>query len=250
MSLLADDDDWAELEADGIAAEYALGLLTKQEAAAAEEVMALDPETARAVAVWTVTFSGFSNAGLPRTPPPEVCARICGAASEAPDFSDAPGGALHRWMRRLVWRQRTGGRSVWRTAALGLAVVAAIAAAVWVGSTRTGPDYHGVIPGTATVPGLAVHLAASTREVTVNPYGDGVSLMPPFGKTFALWVIADGPPVYIGAVDVLGHLTALLPPGIAAGQVSVMVTLESRAAQSPDAPSRAVVARAALTPAS
>lgn len=250
MSLLS-DDDWAEVESDGIAAEYALGLLTAQEAAAAEEVMALDPETARAVAEWTVTFAALSKAGVPRQPSPELRARICDAGA-VPTFEASPSRALRGRLRHLFWGPGARLRSLWRASVIATALFA-VAVAGWVVMSWLGPDYQADIPGSATVPALTLYLDASNDSLTVTPTGGRVSLIPPFGKTFVLWADGREAPVYIGAVDPSGQLTAPLPPGISAGPVSVMVTLENRAAENRaarqgDGPSRAVVARTQLSP--
>ncbi|HAW47918.1 MAG TPA: hypothetical protein DCX34_11890, partial [Roseovarius sp.] len=90
------DQDQPDRDEDHIlAGEYALGLLSAEEAAAFEARMVRDPDLRAAYAQWATDFADMTDEIAPQAPPAHVWQRI-----EAGLFPDARPRA--GWMRRLA----------------------------------------------------------------------------------------------------------------------------------------------------
>lgn len=106
--------DAAELEA--LAGEYALGLLSKEEAAAIEGVMGHEPSLAQNISAWTILFAGLADESCAEAPPCDLCLSLSDGAP-----------ARSGWGARL-WK--TARPALWGAAAAGL-VLGALSLAQW-----------------------------------------------------------------------------------------------------------------------
>ncbi len=180
------DQDQPDRDEDHIlAGEYALGLLSAEEAAAFEARMVRDPDLRAAYAQWATDFADMTDEIAPQAPPAHVWQRI-----EAGLFPDARPRA--GWMRRLaLW----GG---------GLA-----AAAVLVLALVTGGDW-GAPPQAPAEALYRAEVAAEDRSLVVDAVYDaatGTLLIdraagaPAPGRALELWLIAgEAAPVSLGVL--------------------------------------------------
>lgn len=178
------DRDQPERDEDHIlAGEYALGLLSAEEAAAFDARMGRDPDLRAAYAQWVEDFAAMTDDLTPQAPPAHVWQRL-----EAGLFPDARPRA--RWPRRLaLW----GG---------GLATAAVLALALVTGGDwRTPPQ----LPVEAL---YRAEVAAEDRSLVVEAVYDaatGTLLLdraagaPAPGRSLELWLIAgEAAPVSLG----------------------------------------------------
>ncbi len=203
MSADADKDDDQAL-----AAEYALGLMSAEEAAAFEARLAFEPALRTAYAQWAEDFAAMAEDIPEETPPARVRAKI--KAQLFPDTEPQRG----NWMRRF---------------GLGAVALAALVAALFLtvdlpGQGVSPPANPVYIADMASDDGaLVVHAGydAETSELYIKrEQGEARS-----GRALELWLIAgDNPPVSLGVlpeddatrVPVTPELAASLDGGVLA----------------------------------
>lgn len=186
------------------AAEFALGLLDAEEAAACERRLASDPVFAAAVEAWRGRLAELDLTAAPAPLPEAVWTRIAGALAAAPAVS---GGRMPAWRRRLavLWENLV----VWRGIGLGAATAALLLLAVALGLQMR---------AAATTPVLvAVMLAPDNRPAAlVNTFADGraelvplTALTAPEGKALQVWTLWDRArgPVSVGLLDAMRGLS-------------------------------------------
>ncbi|MFB9151089.1 anti-sigma factor [Roseovarius ramblicola] len=167
-----------------LAGEYALGLLSAEEAAAFEARMVREPGLRAAYAQWATDLAALTDDVAPQPPPAHVWRRL--EAGLFPDTRRA------RWPRRLV---------VWGG---GLAAAAVLALAVVIGGNWGAP------PQTPAEAIYRAEVAAEDRSLVVEAVYDaatGTLLVdraagaPAPGRALELWLIADeDAPVSLGVL--------------------------------------------------
>lgn len=236
---------------DDRAAEYALGVLTADERAAAERQMRSDPGFADQVAAWDERLSPLIEAVPPVTPPRVVWMRIAAQLGILKTPSAPEAG---------FW----GNIAVWRAGTAAFATAAAAAAAVLVlnpgASKPVTPE-----PTTQTQPvvqTMAVGMLKSDENgpvsfvVTLDRQNQKLIIAPiagaPVGHSFEMWMLPDGsPPVSMGSMDgaevVVIDAARLL--GASGDQIpSLAVSVEPKGGSPTGLPTGPVVASGALQP--
>ncbi len=168
-----------------LAAEYALGLLSQDEAKAFEDLLAVDPELRAQYAVWAEDFASIADGVSDVTPPVAVQTRIEAQlfpATQKPSLLERFG---------LLPAALTG-------------LVAAAAVLMVVNLNLGGPT------APAFTPGFTAQIAAEDRSLVVLASFDqsaGVLRVqreqggPRDGRALELWIIAgDNPPVSLGVM--------------------------------------------------
>ncbi len=186
-------DDIDPNEDDVLAAEYVLGLLNADEAAAFETLMANDPAARAEYARWAEDFAGLTGDIAPVAPPAALLDQIRAAAfgtaaTEAPDPAPKPA-PRRSWMERLGLLPAVGG-----------GLIAAMIA-LWGINIFVGPILDP--PATARV---VLASADQQLQVEVGYVEDSAVLQvtrlagaAPAGQVLELWVIqGDSAPVSLG----------------------------------------------------
>lgn len=232
-------------EAEALAAEHALGVLTAPERAAAELRMAREPAFAADVEAWRARLAPMIEAIPAVEPPPGLWPRIEAAL---PANDNASAGALGRWRQVAMWSMGT--------AAASLAAVALLIANPQL-IVRPAPAQPPVAVAQVlnaridTPAGQHLFVAAydPTRQAVLIS-----SLVPPGtdpGHVHQLWLIpADGQPRSLGFVPV-GATVALpvaqpLAPLAAPGAV-LAVSVEAPGGSKQPRPTGPVAATGKLT---
>ncbi|MBI1418554.1 MAG: hypothetical protein GC146_15165 [Limimaricola sp.] len=190
-------------EAEALAAEYALGLLTPPEARAFEDLLAVDPSFREAYARWTEDFASLAETVPEVAPPRDLQARI-----EA-DLFPAAAPARQGWLQRL---------GLLPAMAAGLA--AAVAVLVVLNLNILGPQ------APSFVPGYRAEVAAADRSLIVAAAFDPASGAlridrqagaAPSGRVLQLWVIAgDQPPQSLGVLPDTAKTDITVPQALQA----------------------------------
>jgi len=182
------DADQPDREEDMIlAGEYALGLLSADEAAAFEARLSREPELRAHYATWAEDFARLAEEAPPETPPSNVLVEI---------------------RTRLFGQERPPSllaRIGWPRIAVGLGAVAVLAAVVFVNSNVFDPG-----PVRPLDPGFVAQVEAEDGSLVVSAAYDTVSgalfvdrqtgAAPP-GRDLELWLIAgEDPPVSLGVL--------------------------------------------------
>lgn len=97
------------------AAEYALGLMPREEIAAFEARLAAEPDLQQDVAAWTEYFASFTDAIAEEAPPPQVLRRI-----EARVFGPSEKGTMARQVLPYLVGAVAGAGIAWAVFATGL----------------------------------------------------------------------------------------------------------------------------------
>jgi anti-sigma-K factor RskA len=214
-----------------LAAEYALGVLSSAERAAAEQRFARDQGFARLVAEWEQRLAPWAAEIADVAPPHQVWDRIVGAL---PSQTQNPG----LWQSLAFWR----GLSL----AAGALAAACLAALIYLG-TLTQPQ-----PLVATIEGDGHrHFVATidTRRgtVAVVPAAFNVDAT----RVPELWLIpADGKPRPVGLLRADQTVTLTLPAELAAlakGDAVLAVSLEPPGGSTTGLPTGPVIATGKLT---
>jgi anti-sigma-K factor RskA len=214
-----------------LAAEYALGVLSGAERAAAEDRIARDPGFARLVVEWEQRLAPWAVEIADVVPPPQVWDQI---AAALPAQTQSRG----LWQSLAFWR----GLSL-ATAALAAACVAAL---IYLGGVTQQQPLVATIEGdghrhfVATVDAkrgtVAVVPAAFTADATRVP---------------ELWLIpADGKPRPVGLLRADQTVTLTLPADLAAlakGEAILAVSLEPPGGSTTGLPTGPVIATGKLT---
>lgn len=232
------------------AAEYALGVLTAAERAAAERQIKADAGFADQVAAWDARLAPMIDAVAPVPPPRVVWMRI---AAQLGILKTPANDNVGFW----------GNIAIWRTGTAAFAVAAAAAVAVLVlnpgGTTSVVPTP--VTPAPAMQP-MSVGMLKSEENgpvsfvVTLDRQNQRLIIAPmsgaPEGHSFEMWMLPDGsPPVSMGSMDgaqvVVIDAAKLLgvsgdnPPSLA-------VSVEPRGGSPTGLPTGPVIASGALQP--
>ena len=207
-------------QADALAAEYVLGVLTLQDRLAAEARIKSDADFAARVARWETHFEALNDDY---------------ASSPAPDL-------MPKIEARIFGRQMTPKRSWWGfIAGAGTAAVLAVAAVLV------------VLPFDGDRPILTAALSAETQELVFNAsYADGELTLARVsggdagaGRDYELWLIAgDAAPVSLGLIKDATTTRAL--KGLAPGAV-LAVSLEPSGGSTTGAPTGPVLVTGVVT---
>jgi anti-sigma-K factor RskA len=214
-----------------LAAEYALGVLSGAEWAAAEQRVARDQGFARLVAEWEQRLAPWAAEIAEVVPPAQVWERIAGALP-----AQTQGGSL--WQSLAFWR----GLSL----AAGALAAACLAALIYLGAltqqrplvaTIEGDGHRHFVATIDTKRGtVAVVPAAFTADATRVP---------------ELWLIpADGKPRAVGLLRADRTVTLALPAELAAlakGDAVLAVSLEPPGGSTTGLPTGPVIATGKLT---
>jgi anti-sigma-K factor RskA len=201
---------------DLLAAEYVLGTLEGEDAAAAARLLATDMAFAAAVHEWEQRLAPLAAAVAPLAPPEGLWERIAATAQPAtaePDPTVASATVVSLALRRRLrfWQASTGA---------ALAIAASLAAFVVL---RAPPPRVAVLaPMTGGVPVL---LATLGPNGVLNVRPDG-TISVPDGRDLELWALAAGDtqPRSLGVLPAAGRqLAAKLAPG-----TQLLVSLEPR----------------------
>jgi anti-sigma-K factor RskA len=264
---MSDDPSTDPIDGDGdaedlTAAEYALGVLDRQERAAAEARSAADPEFARQVLAWVVRFAPLIEGVAPVDPSPAVWSRIESAivgARVAPGKITAPPAPAND--DALLGRIR-----LWRTWAVGASAVAAAALlfiAVRPALIGGGGQAPGPIPGfggpthTLVATLSLTQSKASAMTVAYDPVQSRLYASPdadfsiPRARSAELWLIpADGKPRPMGLVDPAKPAAMPMPPqfrALAKEKATLALSIEPAGGSTTGLPTGPVVAAGALT---
>jgi anti-sigma-K factor RskA len=203
-----------EDERNTLAGEYALGLLTGEDLAAAEALRQTDAAFAAAVQSWRADFMLLAAAVEPATPPPRVWTRIDAATAPRP----AP--------RRRVW---------WLSGLAG----AAVAAGVLIWFTRP-PAPVDIAMLSTTVAGN-FDVQATETALIIKPETVAV----PAGKAAELWLIAPGQaPKPLGLLDAHAALVTTRPVGTG---LALAISLEPPGGSPTGLPTGPVIGEVSLT---
>ena len=214
-----------------LAAEYALGVLSSAERAAAEQRFARDQGFARLVAEWEQRLAPWAAEIADVAPPPQVWDRIVGAL---PSQTQNPG----LWQSLVFWR----GLSL----AAGALAAACLATLIYLG-TLTQPQ-----PLVATIEGDGHRHFVATNDTRRGT----VAVVPAAFNADAtrvpeLWLIpADGKPRPVGLLRADQTVTLTLPAELAAlakGDAVLAVSLEPPGGSTTGLPTGPVIATGKLT---
>jgi anti-sigma-K factor RskA len=197
---------------DLLAAEYVLGVLEGDQAAAAKELMVSDSTFVRQVESWQQRLAPLAATAAPLPPPADLWSRIdvsTGGAATA-----GPGVVVDLAAKRRVrfWQGAT---------AVSLAAAASIAAFAVLRPPEA-PRVAVLAPVTGTAPVL-VAVAEADNRLIVQPNG---TISVPADKDLELWALEAGAtqPRSLGVLPAGGRrLTAALPAG-----TQLLVSLEPR----------------------
>jgi anti-sigma-K factor RskA len=212
---------------DMLAAEYVLGTLEGEEAAAAAELLATDAVFAASVHDWEERLTPLAAIVPPVTPSPELWDRIMDAtASPAATLPVAQDAVLLTFRRRLrVWQAST---------AAALAIAASLAAFVVL---RPLPPPRVAVLGPVTG-GVPVLLATAEPNGMLSVRPDG-TIAVPSDRDLELWELDAGEtrPRSLGVLPATGRqLAAALMPG-----TQLLVSLEPRGGSPTGQPTGPVV---------
>jgi anti-sigma-K factor RskA len=216
-------------EGKALAAEYALGLLTPDEARAFEERMAYDPDLRAAYALWAEHLARLTDDIAPVAPPPALQGRIQADVHPSPTAT-----------RRL--------RTIWGVVAATAVVLAALAF-VWVRNGQ-GPQF---------APAYVAVVAAKDRSLVIDASFDpatgalkiqrkaGAAAS---GRALELWLIAGKTaPKSLGVLPAAPDATLEVPPDLRAAVpgATLAVSDEPPGGSPTGQPTGAVLATGAVT---
>jgi len=169
-----------------LAGEYALNLLSEDEAAAFEARLAAEPELRALYAAWAEDFAIMTDAVVPVTPPPSVLSRVEGRIFPEPARPARPG---------LLERFGLAGLAA---AVLAVALFFGADLAVRAPTSPAEPAYTAQV---AAEDGSLVVAAAYDAE-TERLFLDRREGAVPAGRALELWLIADeAAPVSLGLLS-------------------------------------------------
>lgn len=199
-----------EEETEALAAEFALGLLTEDEARAAQTRMAEDADFAALVRAWQERLAGIADELTPVMASARARLGIQRALGHvAEPLSNVPA------IRRGQGGSRSGGGSGgWLGWLLGAVVAGAVALAVIIMPGDDGTDYAADLVSEPT--GLHVQARLDGRQMEIA-MTEGAAAE---GRDLELWWIAgpDAVPISLGVLPREGSVTMALPEGLEPGQ--------------------------------
>lgn len=191
-------------EATALAAEYALGLLTEDEAAAFEAAMAVDPDLRDIYALWATDFVSVADGIHPVPPPQSVLERINA------DLFPVSAANKPSLLARL---------GLLPAALTGLVAAATVLVVVNLDILRPAP--------TAFAPEYAAQVTAEDQSLVVLAAYDADTKVlrldrsagaAPTGRSLELWlVVGDAAPVSLGVLADASATEITLPDDLAAG---------------------------------
>lgn len=232
------------------AAEYALGVLTAEERAAAERQIQADPGFAGQVAAWDARLAPMIDQVAPVEPPRVVWMRI---AAQLGILNRPAGAKTGLWHNISLWRGGTAAFAIAASAAVAVLVLDPGGSVPMVTTPATSPTTLqplsvGLLKGGDNeAVSFVVTLDRQNQRLVIAPLSDA-----PEGHSFEMWMLADGsPPVSMGSMDgaqvVVIDAARLLdisgdtPPSLA-------VSVEPRGGSPTGLPTGPVVASGALQP--
>lgn len=203
-------------EADVLAAEYVLGVLSLQDRSVAEAKIKSDPVFAASVAMWEVHFEALNDDY---------------AATSAPDL-------MPQIEARLFGREAPPAKRGWLGFLMGAGVAAALAVAVLVVVPPTGGDG----------PILTASLATETHDLAFTAtYNDGELTLArtagsaaAAGRDYELWlIVGEAAPVSLG---VISDATTTRPLAELAPGSVLAISLEQQGGSTTGAPAEVLMA--------
>jgi len=196
---MSDIDENDELSGDEVlAAEYALGVLTGIERAAAERRIARDRSFADLVVAWNERLSPWAAEIVEVTPPPQVWERIAAALPVEPQRR------VGLWQSLALWRGLAAG---------GVLAAACLAAFLYFGALDQSAPMIAAIEGG----GHRIFVAtvdAKRGTIAVVPADYAANATP--GRVPELWLIpAGGKPLPVGLLSADRTVVLALPPALA-----------------------------------
>ncbi|MFV0299968.1 MAG: anti-sigma factor domain-containing protein [Paracoccus sp. (in: a-proteobacteria)] len=194
-----------EQETEALAAEFALGLLGADEAAAAQARIAEDADFAGLVRLWQERLAGMADQLTPVMAPAGARLGIQRALGHAAEpLADVP-------RIRRARGGRSGGSGGWMAWLLGAVAAGAVALAVILLPAGNGADYMAEL----AMDGMKVEARLDGREMQVAMM-EGAAHE---GRDMELWWIAgpDAAPVSLGLIPHEGSMTMPLPEGLEPG---------------------------------
>jgi anti-sigma-K factor RskA len=214
---------------DLLAGEYALGVLTRAEAAEVDAAAARDPALRAAITAWDNRLAPLAAIVPPVAPPPELWLRIIATAGLGAMAPPRPGLLRRTWHSTPFWRSTT---------AAALALAAAFAG-VTVLRAPVPPERLAAALAPPGVP-TTVFLAEVQPDgrVLIRPLGP-VTVQA--GKDLELWALPAGAthPVSLGVLPPVGR--ALPPRALLADQTQLMISLEPQGGSTTGAPTGPVL---------
>ena len=198
-------DDDSDIDA----AEYVIGLLTKEEARAVEARAIADPSVARSILLWQERLSGLAQGVKPMPAPPQVWQRLEGAIMPAglpvldlaafPQIPRQPRRARRRWPWSL------GSRSAWLGGLVGAAGGAAFV--VSIGAAVIGPKLYTSPPAIAALTSPDQDQPAYQVMLTRDGFATVVAVNPAFpaDASLQLWTLDGATPVSLGLLPAKGR---------------------------------------------
>ena len=229
---MSDTFDHSHLPEDELlAAEYALGLLSGAERAAAEQRVARDHGFARLITEWEQRLAPWAAEITEVVPPPQIWNRIAGALP--PQTSDRS-----LWQSLAFWR----GLSL----ATGALAAACLAALIYLGAFAQQQPLIATIEGDGHRHFVAtIDTKRSTVAVVPAAFSADATRVP------ELWLIpADGKPRPVGLLRADRTVTLTLPSELAAlakGDAVLAVSLEPPGGSTTGLPTGPVIATGKLT---
>lgn len=217
-----------------LAAEYALGLLSREEATAAEARLRLDAPLSLRVAWWRDQLSPLA-VGTEAEPDARVWrgieARI-GNNDNGPD-------------RARPWKWATGGMSAVAAALLAVIALRPAPAPVVIAAPQAAMPMVASLSGERGV-AVAVAYDSATKRIVVTP----VTLDPGAGDA-QLWVIPVGQtaPISLGVIDAKTARSRVVDPSLVAlltGDATIAISLEAKGGSTTGSPQGPVVATGKL----
>jgi anti-sigma-K factor RskA len=235
-------------EAEALAAEHALGVLSASERAAAELRMAREPAFAADVDAWAARLAPMIEAIVPVEPPQALWPRI---ERGLPANDNADGGPGVRF-----WRRATMGSMGLAAASLAAVVIMAIQPPQ-AAKAPTAPPMVAVAPGQVLNARLDTDKGEHLFVAAYDPDRKAVlisSLVPPgtgVGHVHQLWLIpADGKPRSLGFVTPGASVTIPVSAtlaGMADEHAALAISVEAPGGSKKDGPTGPVVAVGKLT---
>ncbi|CAN5274035.1 anti-sigma factor [soil metagenome] len=231
------------------AAEYALGVLTADERAAAERQMRADPRFADQVAAWDARLAPMIDAVAPVTPPRVVWLRIAGQLGLLKTPANDNEGF---WGNVAIWRAGTGAFAVAAAAAVAMLVFSPgaptpVVSTPVVQEPVQQPISVGMLKAEDGPVSFVVTLDRQNHRLIIAPLSGA-----PEGHSFEMWMLPDGkPPVSMGSMDgadvVVIDAAKLL--GASGGKTpGLAVSVEPKGGSPTGLPTGPVIASGALQP--
>ena len=183
---MADDTD----DIDGLAAEYVLGTLDRDERRAATARIAADPTFRAAVAAWQARFQPLADATTPVAPPPALFGKIAARIGDEAQPEAMPPNIVA--LRRTISRWQIG---------FGIATAAAVILLALVVSDRITPaqtEFVATLTPDGGKPAFVLTVDTARSTLSIRRVVDAA----PPDKSYELWAVpAGGQAKSLGVVE-------------------------------------------------